>query len=314
MNLLALALLFAAAPEIAFKLPDADMIAEDLLYDAGGARFLVSAVHRGGIDAVDSKGQVTRFVPSGANDGWGIFAIGADEKRGLLWAATSAMPISAHFKPADAGKSALLSYDLRSGEFRGRYLPPDEGVHSFGDLTVAPSGDVYVSDGLGSGVYLLPAGAQALRVLVPRGVLKSPQTPALSADGQTLFVPDYAKGLAAVSTATGKVRWLDHGKDLELRGIDGLVRQGNQLFVMQNGVLPNRILRLTVEGDRVAHWEIVARAGLASEITHAVIRGAWLYFIVRSGWDRAGDDGTMKPGKEAPALARVRIDRLREAP
>jgi hypothetical protein len=314
MNLL-IALLLAAtpkaaapnAPEIAFTLPDADMIAEDLVYDAAGARFLVSSVHRGGIDAVDGKGQATRFVPSGANDAWGIFALGADEQRGLLWAATAAMPISAHFKPGDAGKSALLAYDLRSGEFRGRYLPPDEGAHSFGDLTVAPSGDVYLSDGIGSGVYVLPNGAQALRVLVPRGVLKSPQTPALAADGQTLFVPDYDKGLAAVSTKTGGVRWLEHGADLELRGIDGLVRQGNQLFVVQNGVLPNRVLRLTVEGDRISRWEIVARAGLASEITHAVIRGPWLYFIIRSGWDRAGDDGTMKPGKQAPAVAKVRL-------
>ena len=39
----------------------------------------------------------------------------------------------------------------------------------------------------------------------------------------------------------GSVRWLEHGTDLELRGIDGLVRQGNQLFVIQNGVLPNRV-------------------------------------------------------------------------
>ena len=303
----------AKAPEIAFTLPDMDMIAEDLAYEAGRARFLVSSVHRGGIDAIDSKGQVTRFVPFGANDAWGIFAIGVDEKRQLLWAATAAMSVSANFKASDAGRSSLLVYDLGTGEFRGRYLPPDEGAHAFGDLTVSPAGDVYLSDGIGSGVYVLPAGAGALRVLVPRGVLKSPQTPALSEDGLTLFIPDYGKGIAAVSVKTGKLRWLEHEAGMILQGIDGMVLWKSSLLAVQNGVSPNRVVRLTLDAakERVERLEVVARTGIATDLTHAAVSGPWLYFIVKAGWDRARDDGTMKPGTEPPAVARVR---LREAP
>jgi DNA-binding beta-propeller fold protein YncE len=291
-------------PGIAFTLPDADMIAEDLAYDAKRARFLVSSVHRGGVDAIDTKGKVTRFVPA---DTWGIFAIAADEKRGLLWAAAAAMPISANFKGGDAGQSALLAYDLRTGTSKGRYLPPDEGAHSFGDLTLSPSGDVYVSDGIGSGVYVLPAGAKALRILVPRGVLKSPQTPVLSKDGQTLFVPDYDKGIAAVTVKTGKLTWLEHDAKMILQGIDGMYLWKDSLIAVQNGVLPNRIVRLTLNGGSVARLEVVVRAGIATELTHAAIKGSWLYFIIRSGWDRANDDGSMKPGTDTPAVARVKL-------
>ncbi|HEX4385342.1 MAG TPA: hypothetical protein VH083_20420 [Myxococcales bacterium] len=291
-------------PEIAFTLPDVDMIAEDLTYDAPRSRFLVSSVHRGGIDAVDSKGKVTRFV---AADTWGLFAIAADEKRNTLWAAAAAMPISANFTASDAGQSALLAYDLRTGTSRGRYLPPDEGAHSFGDLTVSPAGDVYVADGIGSGVYVLPAGAKALRVLVPRGVLKSPQTPVLSKDGQTLYVPDYDQGIAAVDVKTGKLRLLEHDAKMILQGIDGMYLFKDSLIAVQNGVLPNRIVRLTLSGDGVSRLDVVVRAGIASELTHAAIKGSWLYFIIRSGWDRAEDKGSMKPGTDAPAVARVRL-------
>ena len=291
-------------PEIAFTLPDVDMIAEDLAYDSARARFLVCSVHRGGIDAVDAKGKVKRFVPA---DTWGLFAIAADEKRQLLWAAAAAMPISANFKASDAGQSALLAYDLRTGTSRGRYLPPDEGPHSFGDLTVGPAGDVYVSDGIGSGVYVLPAGAKALRVLVPRGILKSPQTPVLSTDGQTLYVPDYDQGIAAVDVKTGKLRLLEHDPKVILQGIDGMYAWKGSLIAVQNGVLPNRIVRLTLSGSSVSRLEVVVRAGIATELTHAAIKGSWLYFIIRSGWDRADDKGTMTPGTDAPAVARVRL-------
>jgi hypothetical protein len=291
-------------PEIAFTLPDVDMIAEDLTYDAARSRFLVSSVHRGGIDAIDSKGKVKRFV---AADTWGLFAIAADEKRNTLWAAAAAMPISANFTASDAGQSALLAYDLRTGTSRGRYLPPDEGAHAFGDLTVSPEGDVYVADGIGSGVYVLQAGAKALRVLVPRGVLKSPQTPVLSKDGRTLYVPDYDQGIAAVDVKTGKLRLLEHDAKMILQGIDGMYLFKDSLIAVQNGVLPNRIVRLTLSGDSVSRLDVVVRAGIASELTHAAIKGSWLYFIIRSGWDRAEDKGSMKPGTDAPAIARVRL-------
>jgi hypothetical protein len=302
-----------AEPAVAFALPYPDMIAEDLVYDTAGARFLVSSVHRGGVDAVGADGKVTAFVASGANDSWGMFGIALDERRGLLWVTTAAMPIAAHSQASDKGRSALLEYDLRTGAFHNRYLPPDEGEHAFGDLTVGADGTVYVSDGIGSGVYMLPAGANSLRVLVPRGVLKSPQTPALSADGKTLLVPDYDTGITAVSLSNGKTRPLAHPADLELRGIDGMVRVGNELFAVQNGVIPNRIMKLTLDTaqTRILHGEPVARKGIAAELTHATAVGPWLYFIVRSGWDRVQDDGTIKPGTAgtAPAVAKLPISR-----
>jgi hypothetical protein len=299
----------AGSPQRSFRLPDVDMISEDIAYDAGGARFLVSSVRRGGIYAASASSRPALIVKPGADSSWGMFAIGIAHD--AFWTTTAALSMAAGYSPADSGKSAVLKYDLRSGKLRGRYVAPDTGAHALGDLVVGANGVVYVSDGIGGGVYVLAPGSSDLKTLVQPGVLVSPQTPALSSDAATLFVPDYAIGIAAVSVATGKVTWVTHSDSLALTGIDGMYRVGHDLIAVQNGLEPNRIMRLEMDAPmlRVVRATPLARGPLARSLTHATVAGGWLYFITKSGWERVADDGTMTPGQpaDAPTVMRVRI-------
>jgi hypothetical protein len=299
----------AGSPKRSFRLPDVDMISEDLAYDAGSARFLVSSVHHGGIYAASASSRPTLVVKPRADSSWGMFALGM--ARDAFWTTTAALSMAAGYSPGDSGKSAVLQYDLRSGKLRGRYVAPDTGAHALGDLVVGSSGEVYVSDGIGGGVYVLAPGSNSLKALVQPGVLVSPQTPALSSDGQTLFVPDYAIGIASVNVATGKITWVTHSDSLALTGIDGMYRVGRDLVAVQNGLEPNRIMRLTMDAPmlHVVRATPLARGPLARSLTHATVAGGWLYFITKSGWERVADDGTMTAGKpaDAPTVMRVRI-------
>jgi len=299
------------APALVFRLPDPDMISEDIAYDAAHSLFLVSSVHHGGIYAKRIPGESPASVKFNADSSWGIFALGVDSARGVLWATTSALPMTAHYSASDSGRSALLRFDLASGASRARYMAPDSGAHALGDLTVGANGAVYVADGLGSGVYVLDSGRKQLRTLVPRGVLVSPQTPALSSDGATLFVPDYAIGIAAVNVATGEVSWIAHSDSLALTGIDGMYRIGHDLIAVQNGLEPNRIVRFTLDPAmrRVVRASTLARGSRALDLTHATMSRGWLYFIRRSGWERVADDGTMREGAagDGPVVVRVRL-------
>jgi outer membrane protein assembly factor BamB len=299
------------APEVAFRLPETDMISEDIAYDAARALFLVSSVRNGRVYAKRSGVDAPAMVRFGGVHGWGTFALGVDSSRGVLWATSAAVPMTAQFTAADSGRSALLALDLSTGRPRGRYVAPDSGAHTLGDLTVARNGAVYVADGLGSGVYVLDAGRDSLRVLVPRGVFSSPQTPALSADGATLFVPDYSIGIAAVDIATGRVTWITHSDSLALTGIDGLYRVGHDFIVVQNGLEPNRIARLALDAPmrRVVRATTLVRGPGAVDLNHAAIVGNWIYFIRRSGWERVADDGTMRKGAtgDEPTVARMRL-------
>ena len=249
------------APSLVARLPDADMISEDIAYDAERGRFLVSSVHHGGIYAI-AHGRTTTFVRPGADSTWGMFALGVDRApRCTLGDDGRILLQLPAYSPADSGRSALMRYDLRTGALRGRYVAPDTGAHVLGDLVLGSSGAVYVSDGLGGGIYAIAPGQDSLRVLVPRGTFRSPQTPALSSDGATLFVPDYAIGIAAVDIASGRISWVTHPDSLALTGIDGMYRVGTDLIVVQNGLEPNRILRLTLDRSmrRVVRATAVAR-------------------------------------------------------
>jgi hypothetical protein len=266
-------------------------------------------VQHGGIYAI-AHGRTTTFVRPGADSTWGMFALGVDRAHGVLWATTAAFSATAGYSPADSGRAALMRYDLRTGALRGRFVASDTGSHVLGDLVLGSSGAAYVSDGVGGGVYAIAPGQDSLRVLAPRGTFRSPQTPALSSDGATLFVPDYAIGIAAVDIASGRMTWVTHPDSLALTGIDGMYRVGTDLIVVQNGLEPNRILRLTLDRSmrRVVRATTIARGAATRSLTHATVVGYWLFFLERSGWDRMADDGTMTAAASAangPEIMRV---------
>lgn len=291
-----------------WPLPDADMIAEDLAYDAPRQRFLVSSVRRGGVQAINRQGHVTTFI--GADSlSWGTFALGVDAARNTLWVTTASFPGTARYRAADSARTQLLEYDLTTGALRRRRLPPGESAHALGDMTVAPDGTVYLGDGFAGAVYALDPGAAAMRVLVAPRTFRSAQTPALSADGTHLYVPDYANGIAVIDLRSAQWHWLARPDSLGLKGIDGLYLAGNDLVAVQNGRSPNRILRLVLgDVDHIVDVVTLATGSDDVDLNHALPLDGSLYFIARSGWDRMSDDGryTPAPAGQGPQIRIIR--------
>jgi hypothetical protein len=147
-----------------------------------------------------------------------------------------------------------------------------------------------------------------LRELVAPGTFKSPQAPVVLADGRIL-VADYALGLAVVDPRTRRVSWIVHPDSVALSGIDGMVLRGHELYAIQNGVAPERVVRIDLDGAfaRVAGLHVIERAtARLGEPTHGIIVGNGFYFIANSGWDRFGPDGRMTAQHRGPpAIVRV---------
>jgi len=288
-------------------LPEPDLIAEDITYDPIGARFYISSVRHCKILSIDKRGVSAEFVREGQPDVWAILALGVDSKRRVLWASTVAMPEAIGYRKEDEGRSSLLKYSLDTGVLLKRYDLKHDSKHALGDLTVSPGGDVYVSDGEGA-VYWVNHQQDTLEVLVEKGVFHNPQTPALSSDGRKLLVPDYSRGIGIVDLASKQVKLLAHPRELSLGGIDGMYLSGRTLIAIQNGTVPERLIRMTLDAPltRVLGWEAIEAnwPGLGDP-THGVIAGGKFYFIANSGWDRMADDGSLKPGaKFEPATIR----------
>jgi hypothetical protein len=292
-------------------LPEKDLIPEDIAYDSAHDRFFVSSVRHRKILAVSKSGRFTDFVPEGQPNIWAILALRVDPQRKVLWASTAALPEAVGFDKREEGRSALLKYSLESGALLKRYDLKPDAKHALGDMTVSSSGDIYASDSFGP-VYWIEHTRDTIEILLDKGTFRSPQTPALSADEKRLFVPDYSRGITVVELSTKQWKLLEHPKELSLGGIDGLYLIDKTMLAVQNGTVPPRIIRMSLDDSltRVTQWETIEAnwPGFGAP-THGVVVGDRFYFIANSGWDRMNDDGSVKQGSvfEAPQIRQLKI-------
>ena len=293
-----------------FVLPSRDMLAEDIAYDPRSERFFVSSMRERRILAVDRTGRAQDFVASGQGGLWAAVDLGVDVRRRLLWVSTDAIAFQVGYDSADAGRAALVAYDLGTGRQVRRIDAPRDTTHFLADLAVAPTGEVYVSDNTTQAVYVVRPGADSLEVLVPGGVLANAQNPAVSPDGRRLFIADYLLGIAVVDLASRRVTWLPQPPDIATNGVDGLYVTGRSLIGVQNGTAPERIVRFPVDEGftRILGWEVLEQNPQLDEPTHGVVVGDWFYFIANSGDDRArGATVRDDPAARPPAVLRVRL-------
>lgn len=297
----------------AFTLPDSEFVAEDIAYDPLGRKFFVTSVRRSTIVAVTPDGSISTFA-RGIAPGWGMLAVAVDRPRNILWASAEAVPLATGYDSAQQGRSTVLRYDLTTGSLLERYDLPDGAPHQAGDITVAPNGDVIVADGRSGAVYVIPRGGK-LELLIPPGELRSPQGPAIDGDSKSFYLADYARGIARVDRATGRIEWLAHSKDVALNGIDGLTMSGPRtLIAVQNGTNPNRLLKVELDatGTSVTGVSVVAQnTESITEPTHGTFVGSDYYFIANGGYSSFDDDGKLRKGVRATPPVVMRLDKLR---
>ncbi len=269
---------------VAFPLKERDLIPEDLAYDPKTRRFFVSSVRKSKIVTTDGK----EFAKADCS----VLALAVDAERRILWATTGWVPHCEACNKADEGKTALLAFDLDSGALKQRINSPVQGL--LGDMTIGSKGDIYLSEGIHGAVFRLKAGATQLERLDVPGEFPSPQTPALSADELTLYVPDYMRGIAAIHLSDRVVTWLQPAKNIAVTGIDGLYVFGSSFLAVQNGTTPPRIMRFSLDLRRQEVLEANTR-GLG-EPTHGTVVDGVFYFTANTGWSEYDAKGARKPG------------------
>lgn len=284
----------------AFTLVERDLLTEGIAYDPKSRMFFVGSVHQGKILRVDARGHASPFVPAGLPGFWAPLGMRVDPARRALWVAASALPQTAGFDSTNTGRSGVFRFDLATGALTGRYPIPDDGaLHALGDVTVARNGDVYATDSRAPAVYRVRAGADSIERFVTSPLFLSAQGLALDAEERTLYVADYSRGMLRVDLATRAVTVLESADDVLALGIDGLYFVDGSLIGIQNGMEPQRVIRLRLDatGNRVERVEILERARPDyAEPTLGVVVGHDLYYVAASQWGKFRDDG----GIDAP--------------
>jgi sugar lactone lactonase YvrE len=279
---------------------DTMMHPEGMAYDARTGRWFVSAVRERRVVVVERDGRAHDFVPAAGDGIGGTFGMAVDSARRRLWIATTSLPRMNDFSSADSGRVGVYGYDLDTGRLvRKAWMSRDSStLHTFGDVAVAPNGDVYATDSQSPWIVRLRHGSDTLERFATNPLFRSLQGMAIASDGATMFVADYAHGLLRVDLASRAVVPMAHEKNVALLGIDGLYWHHGQLVGIQNGVTPARVARFCLGGDMrsVQRIELLDRnPAVADEPTLGTVVGDSLFYVATSQWEKFDDDGKRVP-------------------
>ena len=268
---------------VAFELPKGDYLFESLAWDAKRGQLLVGSVREGKVHLADDAGKLTDFIAANADNGlWGVDALGVDAAHGKLYVASTASPQFKGFNADNAGKSGIFEFDLASGKFLHKYtFAQGSGAHALSGLAVGSDGQVYAADGARKQIFKLDDGKLKLIIENPR--LTGISGLALSGDGKTLYLADFAQGIFGFDLSKSAAFELAHDPaKLVLGGIDGLNWYDGTLAVIEGGMVPKRVMRLKLSADGRSIASAmpldVAQPAFAA-LGQATLAGDKLYFV-----------------------------------
>ena len=182
-----------------------------------------------------------------------------------------------------------------TGKLVSSYTVPDTGTPTLvNDETVAPDGDVYITDSLRAVVYRIPAadvnapatGAHRTLEVAYRlpdyvagqsngnGIVTTP-------DGKSLIIGYWYSGaLYRLTLATGEIRRIAAPA---LTSADGMARRGNTLYVARS--VNNEIVALRLSGDGTRAAVVSARTYPGADTTTGVAVSGNLLLVTNSQMD-----------------------------
>jgi hypothetical protein len=217
----------------------------------------------------------------------GVFALKIDGSRHQLWASCSAVPEMRGYGPADRGKAFLAAYALDSHRLLRTYpLPADNREHVLGDLVVAPDGTIFATDSTSPVIWRLAADGSALEKWVESEEFVSLQGIAFDSAARSLYVADYGNGLWRIDLASRAPKLCPAPAQATLFGIDGLYATPGGLVAVQNGINPQRVVRIALDAAGMPAAVRVLSAGnpLANDLALGQVIDDHFEFVGNSGW------------------------------
>jgi sugar lactone lactonase YvrE len=287
--------------DVAFVIPQKDLILEGTAYDPVSKTIYVSSIYRRKILAIDPVGKVRDFTAEKQDGLWGPLGMEVDPQRKWLWVNHTNLGEETPMidpDPTTKGHTAVFKFDLTTGRLVKKYLLAEKDKqHSFNDLAIARNGDVYITDSSDGSVYKIAASKDLLEVLIPSKKLSYPNGIALSSDDRLLYVADIA-GLTVLDLVTMKQQQIENEASVALTGIDGMVFYENSLVIVGGILGVDRIVRLFLgkDGKSVVRAKVLeANHPLFNLPTTGVMADSSLYYIANSQLRSFDEKGNIFP-------------------
>ena len=272
---------------VQFTLPGEAADFRSITWDSTRERFLVGTAKEGKVLAVSMEGEAEVLLQADDRNGlWSIGGMHADSAKNRLWISSTATPDFSAFKPADLYRAALFEFNLETLELIETYfLPVDSIPHELGGIAVTDDGHVYVADRATPIVYFKAPEADRIEGFVGSKKLVSLKDLAVAPDNSRIFVADSVRGIFVVDPAVQQAYMLSGPNDTNFGGIEGIEYSFGELFIVQGGLQPQRLMRLKLDTMASAAEAVTPMAVANKEYNHpgvATLQGGNLYYFANT--------------------------------
>jgi sugar lactone lactonase YvrE len=305
---------------VAMTLPGNPADYRAMAWDDSRDRLLVGTVSKGQVLAVGADGSTEVLIQADPENGlWSVNGLAVDPERKRLWISSAATPEFAAYTEADGNRNALFEFDLETLKPLVRYdLPPDGFYHVLGGVAVSGDGHVYVVDTVVPVIYRKTPQQASLQPFVASQELVAFTDVAVTPDNGRLFASDPVMGIFTVDLAAESAAMLSGPETLNLGGIQTVDYRDGSLFIVQAGIQPERLVRLSLDPNGLGVTDVVPMAVALEAFDRpgagTVVEKDFLYFANLGAGDTDGGALVMRTRLDAGnALKKLDIQDLQEA-
>jgi len=290
------------------SLADSTFWPEGMDVDPRNGRLYVASVRHRTVAVIEPNGTSRELWPRDGKTLSSVLGVRVDTARNALWVTTSPIRANPDFARGDTTDASLLRVRLSDGTIERRWRLA-RGNHVLGDLAVGPRGDVFVTDSNDPVLYRLRPGADSLEA-IRDARFHSLQGLAPSPNGRFLILSDYSHGLLRVDLQRSTVVRLDDAPHSTSLGCDGIAWDRGAILAVQNGVVPNRVMRFVLDSSlsRITRADLLDQNWRDADApTIGAVLGGHFVYVANSQWEKFDDTGRRVAGKPltAPRLLTV---------
>lgn len=295
--------------DTAFLIRDRSLHAESVATGEKDNTFYLGSIHKRKIIYVDEEGKASDFT-SEAQDGiTSVFGIKIDRKTNTLWACSS--PTTEMRLRDSTALSSVFKYDIKSKKLISRYSPDEKKEHIFGDITLSPTGKVFVSDTKNNIIFTVNESKGILEEWFTSSAFWNLQGLAFTPDEKYLFIADYVRGIFRLDTQSKELILIKTELPVSVKSVDGLSYYNNSLITIQNMINPMRVTQLILNKtkDAFTSYKIIDRGHPAfNEPTTGCVSGDHFYYLANSQWSGYDELRNIKPTEQLQDIVVLKAD------